>query len=372
MQVYVLDSSSLSPVHVIDSFASLIWTKRYFSYGDFELYVPASKDILKIIGADSFIVRDDDSSVMVVEKIVLNTDAENGDYYIISGRSLESILLRRVFRKQFVCSDTTINGAAQKMVTECQKADAPSQTYRKISGLTVDTGHEFSANIQTQFTGQTLLDGIISLCRPLGIGIKMEISGTNLVVSFYRGEEKQVIFSPEFDNIISSQYALDTTKYSNVAYVAGEGEGSARKISGVWAGTVNQFSGLALREMFVDARDISSNNGEIETPEYYGMLTARGYEKLAENSVAQSFNADIEPRVSFKYKTDYDLGDIVTVQNEYGISELTRIVEVIESWDDTGYKCIPKYDSSEVSRVVLRDSQSYILKDSDGYILAEG
>lgn len=371
MQVYVLDEN-YNPVYVVDAFTSLIWTKRYFSYGDFELYVPANEEILTYIGEDTFLIRDDDSSVMVVEKILLSTDAENGDYYIISGRSLESILLRRVFRRQFVCNDTTINGAARKMCEECQKGLSSSDHTREIAGLTVDTINTFPAEIKTQFTGQTLLDAITSLCQPDGIGVKMEISGTSLLVSFYAGQNRQVIFSPEFDNIISSQYALDTANYSNFAYVAGEGEGAARKIAGVVNGYRGQYSGLKLREMYVDARDISSNDGEIIITEYYDMLTARAREKLAEREVAQSFDADIEPRVSFKYKADYDLGDIVTVQNEYGISVVARIVEVVESWSDEGYKCIPRFDSSQTSRVILRDSQSFVLKDADGYILTGG
>lgn len=344
MQVYVLDSNYI-PVYVIDQFTSLIWTKRYFTYGDFELYIPASTKISDYISADTFLVRDDDSSVMVVEKIYLQTDSENGDFFIISGRSLESILLRRVFRRQFVCNDTTINGAAQSMFTECQTGYSASDTSRQIQGLTVDTDYEIEKQINCQFTGQTLLDGIISLCQPDGVGIKMTVSGTSLILSFYEGTEKQVVFSPEFDNIISSEYSLDLSEYYNCAYVAGEGEGKNRKINSAWAGSILEFSGLALREMFVDARDISSNEGEIDETSYRIMLVARGKEKLAETVVNQAFEAEIEPRITYQYKTDYDLGDIVTVENYYGISRKCRIVEIIESWDDTGYKYIPKLDA---------------------------
>ena len=77
MDVYVLNAS-YEPVAVIDSFKSLIWTKRYFACGDFELYIPADKSLLEYLQPDNFLVRDDDDSVMVIEKLLLQTDAESG------------------------------------------------------------------------------------------------------------------------------------------------------------------------------------------------------------------------------------------------------------------------------------------------------
>ena len=78
MEIYVLDSrNNYTPVGVIDSYTSLIWTKRYYNYGDFELYLPASDNLLDILRPDFFITRDDDDSVMVIEKIQIQTDAES-------------------------------------------------------------------------------------------------------------------------------------------------------------------------------------------------------------------------------------------------------------------------------------------------------
>ena len=104
-------------------------------------------------------------------------------------------------------------------------------------------------------------------------------------------------------------------------------------------------SGLELREMFVDARDMSSNNGDISAGDYMLMLSERGMEKLMQRDVTQSFEAEIAPQMTYHYKTDYNLGDIVTVTNEYGVTATPRIVEIIECWDDTGYKAIPTFDS---------------------------
>ena len=374
MQIYVL-GDDYSPVFVIDSFTSLIWTKRFFDCGDFELYISADKKLLDYIHEDSLLIRDDDDSVMVVETLRISTDAENGDYFIFSGRSLESILYRRIFLSQFIVSDTTINSAVQKMVTNCTTTNRPSETYRQIPGLTVDNDNVIEKEISCQFTGQTLLDGIISICQPDGIGIKMVISGNDLVLSFHKGNENGIVFSNEFDNIISSAYEYDTTNYATYLEIAGEGEGKNRRYAGMFVNPTRpayiRDSGLKLREKYVDARDISSNDGEIDNYEYYSMLIARGHEKLSEYEVVQTFECEIEPRIQYVYKRDYDLGDIVKAENDYGIQVDARITEIIESWDNEGYRIIPKIESTEQSmgHIVLADKNSYILRDSNGYIL---
>ena len=94
-------------------------------------------------------------------------------------------------------------------------------------------------------------------------------------------------------------------------------------------------------ELYVDARDVSSNEGEITEQEYLTLLRERGKEKLLEYLTETYFEADIEPQFMFQYRKDYMLGDIIILKNEYGITAYPRIIEVIESEDETGYKVVP-------------------------------
>ena len=73
----------------------------------------------------------------------------------------------------------------------------------------------------------------------------------------------------------------------------------------------------------------------------------RGKEKLLEYLTETYFEADIEPRFMFQYRKDYMLGDIIILKNEYGITAYPRIIEVIESEDETGYKVVPTFESEE-------------------------
>ena len=77
---------------------------------------------------------------------------------------------------------------------------------------------------------------------------------------------------------------------------------------------------------------------------YISYLLARGENKLAEFGVTTSFEGDVEPNATFVFGRDYFLGDIVTVQNAYGISAKARIVEVVEVCDDSGFSVEPKFE----------------------------
>lgn len=101
--------------------------------------------------------------------------------------------------------------------------------------------------------------------------------------------------------------------------------------------------------------DLPSNNltdeddVELRDIVYAVYLLNRGYERLAEYGATKSFEGSVEPNMTFKYKRDYFLGDEVTVENEFGISVTTRIVEVVEVNDDNGYSIEPKFEYLEVN-----------------------
>lgn len=73
-------------------------------------------------------------------------------------------------------------------------------------------------------------------------------------------------------------------------------------------------------------------------------LLTRGYTRLSEYGAVQTFNGTVEPFASFRFGEDYFLGDIVTVQNEYGITAQARITEVVEVNDESGYNIEPKFE----------------------------
>lgn len=77
---------------------------------------------------------------------------------------------------------------------------------------------------------------------------------------------------------------------------------------------------------------------------YQTMLLGLGAQKVSEYGATTSFDGTISPNGSFVYKVDFDIGDIVTIESEYGIVVAARITEVVEVDDDSGNKIELKYE----------------------------
>lgn len=337
-------------VGIIENPTSAIWTRRYQKPGDFELYFPASTDLLAILADDFYITREDAPEVMLIEHIEIITNAEDGNYILVSGRGAECLLDRRVVLEQTVLTGR-VDSAVHRLVRE--NAISPSDAARALP-LIMDAPNVTTKTARAQYTGTNLLEAVEEICKAHGLGFRAVANPYVAVVPHIEllngvdrseGQEKNspVIFSAEYENLLSSSYVMDTTNYKNVAIVAGEGEGKARKRA-----TYGSASGIARREIFVDARDLSTNEGEISADDYMAQLVARGAEKVAEHSLSESFDGEMGSANTFILDEDYTLGDIVTAENEYLIRKNVRISAIMETWDADGYTIIPSFENVEV------------------------
>lgn len=354
MNIYVLDES-FEIVGIIDEYISCIWTTRYFTYGDFELYVSADEELLDLLQTNRYLVRENDideagyHNVMIVRNREITTDTENGDHLIITGYSLKSIINRRIIPEQ-----TILNGDVATCINILIDDNIinPDINARKVNNFIF--GNNTIINTHTmkqQITGKNLGEAITDICTTYGYGYDVHIRDGNFVFSIYEGTDRSydqvvnpyVVISSQYDNLLSSDYQVKMDDFANVAVVAGEGEGTARKKV-----TVGTAQGLERYEVWVDSRNTSTNDGEITEEEYEELLEQEGTEKLSELQPTTSFSGEIDSTINYVFNQDYFLGDIVQVENDYGIRAKTRIIEIIESDSDTGYEIIPTFSEMEV------------------------
>lgn len=337
-------------VGIIENPTTAIWARRYQKPNDFELTFPATTEMLALLADDFYITREDSPEVMIIEHIEIKTDAEDGNYILVSGRGAECLLDRRIVMEQTVLTGR-VDSAVHRLVRE--NAISPSDAARKLP-LIMDAPNVTTSTARAQYTGTNLLEAVEEICKAHGLGFRAVANPYEIVVpriellnGLDRSEGQEVnspvIFSAEYENLLSSSYVMDTTNYKNVAIVAGEGEGKARKRA-----TYGSASGIARREIFVDARDLSTNEGEISADDYMAQLVARGAEKVAEHSLSESFDGEMGATDTFVLDEDYSLGDIVTAENEYLIRKNVRISAIVEVWDAEGYSIIPNFENVEV------------------------
>lgn len=354
--VMVLDNS-LTFIYTIDIFKSIIWTERYSDYGDFELIYPASKENLQKIKRGYFISIEDSDELMIVETIESDTNSEDGDFIKISGRSLSVILTWRIIWYQ-----TQLDGNIQTEVLSLLNRSIiqPSIPERKLEnpGLVFRRNEDLqSISISRQFTGDVLYDAIKSICDTYDIGFRIVFdkfgsnSPKNLIFEMYEGKDRSynqienpyVVFSPEFGNLLNSNFIESEVSYRNVALVAGEDEGSDRKTT--IAGD-ESVSGWDRRELYVDARDIQSDSGstKMDMETYKETLRQRGEEKLSEYTLGDAFDGELSALNNYIYGVDYSMGDIVQIENDYGITASARVIEYIRSVDSEKVSEYPTFD----------------------------
>lgn len=338
-------------IGVIDQYKSAIWTPRYWETGDFEIYIEATAQNIAMLQKGFYVTRPDDDMACIVEKINLTEDEDAGKYLIVTGRDLKSIIGRRIVWEQTNLKGT-VEDCIRQLITE--NIISPTLSYRKIDNFFLREKKNFTETLEMQATGENLLDVITKLCKTYGYGFRVTFNDSRqFMFDLYKGVDRSysqnvnpyVVFSPMFDNVKTIDYSSDKTNYKNVALVAGEGEGVTRKTV-----EIGQGSGLERYELFVDARDLSTNEGqpeEIPIQEYNNLLAERGNEALASAIISDSFEGEVEPSVNYNYKQDYFLGDIIQIENEYGITAAPRITEIIESADDNGYSMIPTFSNQE-------------------------
>lgn len=348
MELKIMDSNE-QLIGIIDEYKSLIWTRRYYECGDFELYCKATDETLALLRTGNFVARDDDEQICIIEKIQVTTDVEEGNYITASGRCMKSILDRRI-----VWYQTTLYARIETFIQMILNDNviSPDNADRKIPNFTFENTGTLTDFVEMQMDGDTIYEVIVSVCKQFKYGFEIELKNGNFTLKLYKGTDRSynqienpyVVFSTDFDNLTQSTYIFNNADYKNVALVKGEGSGTAR---GNY--TVGSASGLDRRETFTDAQTISSNGGAIVSGSYYQLLSAAGNRELSSMRGLENFEGTIIETGQYTYKKDYFCGDVVQIKNEYGIEAQARIIEIIESDSDTGYSLIPTFSTWEVT-----------------------
>lgn len=356
MELRILDTNFID-VDVIDSYDSLVWTERYYSCGDMEIYTGITKHNLEVFREDFYLISNDSEKTMIIEDIQILTEVEEGNTLAITGRSLESILERRIIWNQTVLEGNFQNGIKQLLDENVINPEDPSRRIENFIFKETDNEQIQELTIEGQFRGENLYETICSLCEVNKIGFKITLTSDNhFAFELYSGEDRSydqvknpyVIFSPDFDNLISSNYLESKKVQKTAVLVGGEGEGDKKKTVTV-VDENGGGTGLDRREMYSNASDLSTsiNGFLISNKKYLAQLEQRGKEELANNTFFKSFEGEVEPNVSFRYGEDYFMGDIVQLTNEYGMETKSRVTEFIRSINSSGIDVYPTFSAVE-------------------------
>ena len=351
---------------IVDTAQSIIWHSVYFGVGDFEIYVQATPDTLRLLQAGNLVTRPDDLEVGIIEKISIAHNPQDGRMIAATGRFAKSLLERRLIYNLSgtVNTPAILSGNVEEEVRRIVAENAiscPFDSRRNIPQLALGELANIPLRIvdsdgndtQKQVSSQNLLQFTDELLQEYGLGSTVILDSENkkLLYVIYAGVDHSwdndagnapIMFSKEFDNMTSSSYEYDATTEKNVALIGGAGEGVERFYSLI-AGTQ---AGLQRREMWIDAASLNrtykdENDAEqtYSESEYRAMLDAAGKQQLNVSNATEAFDGAIDIQNSqWQYNRDFALGDIVTAQDDdLGKYINVRLREVLEVQDENGY-----------------------------------
>lgn len=335
---------NMTPQGFYSRYISMRIVKDVYNPDTFEITTSKDSDAIDLfkLGNVFFIHEDvNNTQLYIVEKINLKLDEKGAEQYTFSGRSYASVLDRRILYGTYSYTNKSIKYILEDMVS---KSISQSDN-RKISNIQFSAASDLTDTIPNiQFSDVNLLEQLNKLCEKLELTITTSYDYVTNVYSINVSKAKtlsNVLFSEYKNNIINQEFGDENKELKNYCVVAGEGEGSDRVR--VTIDNSNSAKSLNLREAFVDARDLQKDT--LTDAQYQTLLTERGNEKIKDMKEVTNFTSTINTNLEeYKYKADYGLGDIISVENSaWGVSKQARIVKIEEAYNEKGIEITPTF-----------------------------
>lgn len=251
---------------IVTDYISFQWVDKYYKEGNFNLIIPANEENMDLFKEDRLLLCGKSDKCMIIENIIFNNNLKSDGYIMqINGRSLESILERRVAFPGQGLSTNEFKGtnglikAIYELIdgffihpekVAMESSDGQKFFYypeRKIEFLTIpdeedryyneDNPNEnilrpFNESINKTVAKDNLLKIISELCKNSYLGFRIrpyeEDGGIKWQFSLYTGKDKSytrknkndplLLFSPTLKNVESVSTTKDNTNYRNVIF----------------------------------------------------------------------------------------------------------------------------------------------------------
>jgi hypothetical protein len=347
MKLYVLDNM-FNIVGIVEGFKSLIWIRKYKTYGTFKMEIDYSDEWNELLQKDYILYKSNGEAAFIETKITDTLENTGREIITVQGKFITHFVYRRIVQGTMTLLDWSEicmkNVVDQQCVTTTPERVIPNLEIEEQQGYMEET------NQQVSYKNVGLVLEEIAEVSGLGYLIHLDLKERKLIFKVYKGIDRTIhqdvrapcIFSREFENVLSQRYETSNVDYANVTLVAGDGEGEERTTL-----ILGNATGLNRYELYTNAADISrqietedAETGEKITTdmtdeEYNKLLKERGNQKLVEHDEKVAFESVINTKANLVYREDYDLGDKVTVRDRRrGITEDTVIQQIQETYEN--------------------------------------
>jgi hypothetical protein len=116
---------------------------------------------------------------------------------------------------------------------------------------------------------------------------------------------------------------------------------------------------FAMQQQYNDALGMFSDQLDV-------MSSSPGIDELAAYGEVITLQGEVDVYGDYKYRVHWNLGDLVTVENKYGVRSKARVLAVTENYDDTGIRYTVDFEFKDVLV-----ENVYLLTEAGDYILTE-
>lgn len=349
------DPTDLIQGGAINGATSVMWTERYREPGEFEIVAPLSSGLLQFLPLGTIVSHTNTLEAMMVENHNIKDDEDIDPIVSITGRSLELILEDRIVGSNeaqtsslFVPYTLTAQAVALQVSTMINHHIGtpldPDDRLPNFGAWTgISTGTSENRTIGRVPVHKACLDllavdnlGLQVLRRnPFGKG--GNDNTTYFIIHNGVDRSATVIFSRKAGDLEGAEYLWSNRKYFNTAFVVGRYVNTKVHTPG--------YSGYTRSMMTVQADDIDGHLDVVPSgatlDSVVAQMQTRGRAALASQSRISLVRADISEVSKYHYRQDYNIGDIVTVDGNFGEIAPMRIVEYVEIQDENEEKGHP-------------------------------
>lgn len=345
-------SPTLDLLAEIDNYESLLFTRRWHEVGEFELRINRYKRHTELLQRGNLIMLGSHRNKVGIirhREIELDENGKKTENWLVKGIALKGVVAQRITVPPVGDSHDRASGSAETVMKHYVNNHIvnPVDAKRKIDMIVLAVDIQRGSSISWESRFKKLDDELIEISKVSGLGwdVTLDFSSKTWIFDVYEGrnltvnqtENPPVIFSPQFESLKQLSFVESDLNYRNFGYIAGQGEGADRRVV-----EVGEAEGLSRIETFIDARDISEQDEDqlpLPESEIIAKLQQRGQQKLSEFTQDFFLEGQILTNSPFKYEIDYDLGDIVTIQNrEWGVTRDARITEIKEIYEQNGFQ----------------------------------
>lgn len=337
-----------------------MWIERYSKAGEFTIVANADIGMRDKLPIGSLISHADTTEIMIVENHEIRDDRTKETEVVITGRGFEVFFEHRIVgsNKAFPTSNGVFDFAIaanyswNQLVTLISEFilatnlldDDNAVPYAEVLAQVSGTGDNVARSVKRGELYSRVLELLdiddlgIKVVRP-GPWSPLTAGSPNMAIVIHDGVDRTdtIMFSYDTGEIESADYLWSNKKLKNCAVVSGK-----------WVETFvdTTAANYDRRMMLVDASDIDNSYSVAPVnPDLATIISAmqqRGIQALAAQKDIALTKAEVsKDTTQAAYRTDFNVGDLITVVGDYNETSSMRISEYVEIEDGNGKSGYP-------------------------------